>query len=81
MESIADALGVALPALLEMTDLDKASLDALLDHPRSQSMPAGFVRLSAVLTEYQAFTVQQWDAANRAHLSELAKHVQSDDAK
>lgn len=81
MESIAEALGIALPALLEMTDLDKASLDALLDHSARARLPNGFVRIAAILTEYQAFTVQQWDAANRAQLNMARKSSPSSDAE
>jgi hypothetical protein len=33
-------------------------------------MPPGLVRVAAVLTEYQAFTVRQWDEANRKLLTD-----------
>lgn len=68
MESIAEALGVTLPALLEMTDLDQASLHALGETKGAGHLPEGYARVSAILTEYQAFTVQQWDSANRKQL-------------
>lgn len=68
MESIAEALGVTLPALLEMTDLDQASLDALGETKWGGHLAEGYARVSAILTEYQAFTVQQWDSANRKQL-------------
>lgn len=65
METIAIALDVPLPALLEITDLDKESLDALAGRKTSKTLPEGFVRVTAILTEFQAFTVSQWDDANK----------------
>ncbi len=65
MEAIAKALDASLPALLEMTDLDRETLDALAGGKAPSSLPPGLVRVAAVLTEYQAFTVRQWDEANR----------------
>jgi transcriptional regulator with XRE-family HTH domain len=65
MESIAKALDIPLPALLEITDLDKETLDILAGGKAPSSLPDGFVRVTAILTEFQAFTVQQWDEANR----------------
>lgn len=69
MESIARALDVALPALLEITDLDQESLDMLAGGKAPNSLPAGYVRVAAVLTEYQAFQVRQWNDANRKHIA------------
>ncbi len=69
MESIAKALDVPLPALLEITDLDKETLDILAGGKAPSSLPDGFVRVTAILTEFQAFTVQQWDEANRKTLA------------
>lgn len=69
MESIAHALEVPLPALLETTDLDRDTLNLLAGGKPLSSLPEGLVRVTAVLTEYQAFTVQQWDEANRNRLS------------
>lgn len=69
MESIAKALGPPrLPALLETTDLDKETLDALAGGQFQLSLPEGFTRVSAVLTDFQAFIVRQWDQDNRKHL-------------
>jgi transcriptional regulator with XRE-family HTH domain len=67
--SIADALNVPLPALLEMTDLDKATLDALAGGKAPQSLPDGFLRIAAILNDYQAYIVKQWDEANRELLA------------
>ena len=69
MGSIADALSVPLPTLLEMTDLDKATLDALSGGKAPKRLPDGFARIAAILNEYQAFTVRQWDEANRKQIA------------
>ena len=69
MESIAKALDVALPALLEITDLDQESLDLLAGGKAPNSLPPGYVRVAAVLTEYQAFQVRQWNEANRKQIT------------
>jgi len=68
MESIADALETSLPILLELTDLDKDALAELAGGRTARSLPEGFVRVSAILTEFQAYKVQQWDQENRKHL-------------
>ena len=68
MESIAHALGVPLPMLLEATDLPQELLDALTGGKAPRSLPEGFVRVCAILKEYQAFNVRQWDEANRKAL-------------
>ena len=65
MESLAMALGMPLPALLEMTDLDRATLRALSTGSDGGCLTAGFIRSAAILTEYQAFVVSQWDQENR----------------
>ena len=69
MESIATVLGTPLPALLEMTDLDRETLEALSDGKQPSGLPPGFMRTTAILNEYQAFMVQQWDDANRLRIS------------
>jgi transcriptional regulator with XRE-family HTH domain len=69
MEAIASALDTPLPALLEMTDLDRDALDALAGGKAPNSLPEGLTRVTAILTEYQAFMVRQWDEANRKALS------------
>jgi transcriptional regulator with XRE-family HTH domain len=73
MEAIAHALNEPLPALLESSDLDKESISILATNSTTNSLPAGYVRASAILTEYQAFTVQQWDQANRKLISRPQK--------
>jgi transcriptional regulator with XRE-family HTH domain len=68
MAAIADALHAALPALLEITDLDQATLEALAEGQVVSSLPAGYVRVSVILTEFQAFTVKKWDKENRKNM-------------
>ena len=65
MVAIAEALETALPALLEVTDLDEATLNELAGGKMLKSLPDGYVRVTAVLTEFQAFNVRQWDRDNR----------------
>ena len=68
MDSIASALRVPLPALLEMTDLDPETLEILFGDRPVTSLPNGLVRVTAILTEFQAFNVKQWDLENRKKL-------------
>ena len=68
MEQIAEALEKPLATLLESTDLDKESLDALAGGHARLSLPDGLVRVSAILTEFQAYQVRQWDVDNRKKL-------------
>jgi transcriptional regulator with XRE-family HTH domain len=73
MESIAQALGEPLPALLENTDLDREALALLSPHSTAPSLPDGYVKVSAILTEFQAFTVEQWDSANKGQIAASQK--------
>lgn len=68
MEAIAHALDTPLPALLETTDLDRQTLEKLAGGKSKLSLPEGYARVAAILTEYQAFTVRQWDQENRKRL-------------
>ena len=70
MDAIADALETPLPTLLELTDLDRATLDMLAGGHARRSLPEGFLRVTAILTEFQAYNVRQWDQENRKHLQE-----------
>lgn len=70
MEAIADALETPLPTLLELTDLDPATLDTLAGGRAPRRLPEGFLRISAILTEFQAYTVRQWNYENRKHLQD-----------
>lgn len=73
MEQIATALDTPLAALLESTDLDKESLDALAGGRAHSSLPPGYAWVAATLTEYQAFQVRQWDQDNRKVLAKLKR--------
>lgn len=73
MESIANALDVALPVLLETTDLDEHSLTLMADEKPVKSLPAGYVRISVILSEQQAFQVRRWDTLARHKLGQEAR--------
>lgn len=73
MASIADALSVPLPTLLEMTDLDQVTLDVLAGGKAQNSLPEGFTRVAAILNDYQAYTVRQWDVANQKLVAKKRK--------
>ncbi|EKN4882291.1 TPA: transcriptional regulator [Yersinia enterocolitica] len=63
MEAIADALDTPLPILLESTDLDQDSLDALAGGKMPRSLPEGYERVSAIVTEPQAYIIKKWHEA------------------
>lgn len=77
MEAIAHALGLPLPMLLEATDLPQELLDTLAGGKAPRSLPDGFVRVCAILKEYQAFNVRQWDEANRKTLEKKKEESSS----
>jgi transcriptional regulator with XRE-family HTH domain len=64
MEAIAMALDTPLPVLLEITDLDQSALEELWGDALVKSLPSGFVRVNAILTEYEAYQVQQLHQKN-----------------
>jgi len=69
LEAVATALETPLPLLLESTDLDKATLDALAGGKApASSLPPGYERVSAVLPEHRAFIVKKWDEETRKKL-------------
>lgn len=70
MEAIAKALDAPLPLLLESTDLDKVTLDALAGGKAPSSVPPGYQRVSAILPDYRAFIVKQWAEEARRRLQE-----------
>lgn len=70
MEAIAEALETSLPTLLELTDLDRATLDMLAGGHARRSLPDGLLRVTAILNKFQAYTVYQWDQENRKRLQE-----------
>jgi len=61
-------LSTALPILLEITDFDDATTAALMDGQTTQSLLDGRVRVTVVLTPFQALTVKRWDEDNRRKL-------------
>lgn len=68
MVAIADALAVPLVALLEApavgTDGWDASLaDAMLKDDAKLGLPAGYRRVSAIVTDHQAFQISKWHQA------------------
>jgi len=70
MGALAAALEVSLPLLLESTDLDKETLDALAGGKAPRSLPPGYERVSVVLPEHQAFIVKKWGESARQKLRE-----------
>ena len=71
--AIADALQVPVSALLEPppvgTDGWDASLaDALLKDDAKLGLPPGFRRVSAIVTDHQAFQVEKWHKAAHKRL-------------
>lgn len=59
MERIADALDEPLPTLLEETDLDTKSLEALAGG-KPRGLKEGYERVSVILPSHQAYIVRQW---------------------
>ncbi len=62
------ALETPLPLLLESTDLDGASLEALAGGGKSSSLPPKFERVCAILPEHRAFLVRKWHEEARKKL-------------
>lgn len=60
MEQIAVALETPLPHLLESTDLNQQSLDALWGGKMNNSLPKGYERVSVILPEHRAYQVKKW---------------------
>lgn len=77
MSAIADALDVALPTLLELTDLDRKALDRLAGGKARSSLPKGYERVTVILTDFEAFIAKGQDEENRKKLLKMippAKH-------
>lgn len=64
MEAISTALQAPLPALLETTDLDGTTLEALARETPRRILPDGYSHASLILTDFQAFTARQWHDEN-----------------
>ena len=59
MERIADALDKPLTELLEETDLDNKSLEALAGG-KLRGIAEGYERVSLILPPHQAYVAKQW---------------------
>ena len=69
MTRIANALNTPLPTLLEATDLDQQTLTELAGEQAGEqsnviSLPKGYVRISAILTTFEAYEVKQLHEKN-----------------
>jgi len=73
MERIAAALDTPLPALLEMSDLSREDMEFLTAGKQLSALPDGFVRMTAIFTEFQAYKAKQWDVENRRRIYGPAK--------
>ena len=72
IEAIAEALETPLPMLLDSSDMDLADLEALAKRKPGR-LPKGFIWKGGVLSEYEAYQVDQWDKKNRELLSKKAR--------
>jgi transcriptional regulator with XRE-family HTH domain len=59
MERIADALNKPLIELIEETDLDSKSLEALASN-KPRGIAEGYERISLILSSHQAFITRPW---------------------
>jgi len=76
MEAIAEALETPLPMLLDSSDMNTADLETLANR-KFKSLPKGFIWKGGVLSEYEAYQIEQWDKKNRAFLSKEAKKLKN----
>ena len=65
MAAIASALDTPLPDLLRSADTAPTAAEPPGQYRVVRRLPQGLSQVAAVLTDYQAFHVRQWDAANR----------------
>jgi transcriptional regulator with XRE-family HTH domain len=70
MDAIAKALDVPLPLLLESTDLDRTTLEALAGGKAVGGLPPGYEWVSVILPEHRAFIVKKWGEEARKKLEE-----------
>ena len=73
IEAIAKALETPLPLLFDSSDMSPAER-ASLGEGDSEHLAKGFVWKGAVLTEFQAYQVAQWDRENREIIKKTAKN-------
>lgn len=69
MSAIADAVDVALPILLELTDLDRKALEQLRGGKPLPGLPKGYERVTVILTSFEAFIAKGQDEENRKKLA------------
>lgn len=69
MAALAAALDVPLPQLLQAEGGAALAQEPVPAYAAGRGLPAGMTRVAAVLTDYQAFNVRQWDAANRQQMA------------
>ena len=62
--------------LLDSSDMNAVDLEALANR-KLKRLPKGFVWKGGVLSEYEAFQVEQWDKKNRTFLSKEAKKLKN----
>ena len=74
IEAIAKALETPLPLLFDSSDMSAAER-ASLGEGDSEHLAKGFVWKGAVLTEFQAYQVAQWDRENREIIKKTAKKL------
>ena len=72
IEAIAEALETPLPMLLDSSDLELSDLEVLAKR-KPGKLPKGFVWKGGVLSEYEAYQVDQWDKKNRTFLTKEAR--------
>ncbi|SEN52732.1 helix-turn-helix domain-containing protein [Nitrosomonas marina] len=72
IEAIAEALETPLPMLLDSSDMKLTDLEMLAKR-KPGKLPKGFVWKGGVLSEYEAYQVDQWDKKNRTFLSKETK--------
>jgi len=69
MAALAAALEVPLPQLLQAEGAAALAQEPAPAYAAGRGLPVGMTRVAAVLTDYQAFNVRQWDAANRQRMA------------
>lgn len=74
IEAIAKVLEMPLPLLFDSSDMSAAER-ALLGEDDSGHLAKGFVWKGAVLTEFQAYQVAQWDLENREIIRKSVKKL------
>ena len=67
IEAVAEALETPLPMLLDSSDMSTADLEVLTNR-KLKHLPKGFVWKGGVLSEFEAYQVEQWDKKNRTFL-------------